>query len=188
MYVKWSQDRYTWGKLKRKKKIHNNLTTSLINKNTPPNYLSPILTLPLSTRLLSYLKLLPLFVTNNKGQVSQAVITSSSEELASSSSSSSLSSLLESPSSSTSSDASSEGGGDATKPPRRACRQAIWSTRVFTWHNSSLSVSRWASTRWNCTITTSRVTPPADEEGANVEGAEEVGGVTVSIRGCFGQS
>jgi len=34
----------------------------------------------------------------------------------------------------------------------------------------------------------SRVTPPAEEKGAEVDGAEEVGGVIVSVRGDFGQS
>ena len=37
-------------------------------------------------------------------------------------------------------------------------------------------------------MTTSRVTPPADEEGADVEGAEEAGGVAVSIHGNFSRS
>ena len=37
-------------------------------------------------------------------------------------------------------------------------------------------------------ITASKVTPPTDEEGAYVEGAEEAGGVIVSVRGRFGQS
>ena len=34
----------------------------------------------------------------------------------------------------------------------------------------------------------SRVTPSADEEGANMEGAEEVGGVAISVCGYFGWS
>ena len=33
----------------------------------------------------------------------------------------------------------------------------------------------------------SRVTPPAKDEGAKVEGVEEAGGVTVLVRGCLGQ-
>ena len=33
-----------------------------------------------------------------------------------------------------------------------------------------------------------RVTPPAEEEGAEVEGKEEARGVAVSVRGCLGQS
>ena len=37
-------------------------------------------------------------------------------------------------------------------------------------------------------MTALKVTPPADEEGADVEGAEEAGGVAVSVRGCFGRS
>ena len=36
-------------------------------------------------------------------------------------------------------------------------------------------------------MTASRVTPPTDE-GVDVDGMEEVGGVTVSVRGRFGQS
>ena len=40
----------------------------------------------------------------------------------------------------------------------------------------------------SCVMTTSRVTPPADEEGADVEGAEEAGGVAVSIHGNFSRS
>ena len=42
--------------------------------------------------------------------------------------------------------------------------------------------------RYSCTMTALRVTPPTDEEGAYVEGAEEAGGVIVSVRGRFGQS
>ena len=37
-------------------------------------------------------------------------------------------------------------------------------------------------------ITASKVTPPTDEEGVDVEGAEEVGGVAVFVCGCFGRS
>ena len=37
-------------------------------------------------------------------------------------------------------------------------------------------------------MTTSRVIPPADEEGADVEGAKEVGGVAVSVSDYFGRS
>ena len=37
-------------------------------------------------------------------------------------------------------------------------------------------------------MTASRVTPLVDEEGADVEGAEEAGGVAVSVRGRFGRS
>ena len=31
-----------------------------------------------------------------------------------------------------------------------------------------------------------RVTPPAEEEGAEVDGVEEAGGVAISVRGRFG--
>ena len=37
-------------------------------------------------------------------------------------------------------------------------------------------------------MTALRITPPADEEGTNVEGAEEAGGVAVSVCGRFGRS
>ena len=40
----------------------------------------------------------------------------------------------------------------------------------------------------SCAMTTLRVTPPADEKGADVEGAEEVGGAAVSIYDHFGRS
>ena len=42
--------------------------------------------------------------------------------------------------------------------------------------------------RCNCAMTASRVTPPADEEGADVEEAKEVGEVAVSVHGRFGRS
>ena len=37
-------------------------------------------------------------------------------------------------------------------------------------------------------MTASRVTPPADEKSADMEGVEEAGGAAVSVRGRFGQS
>ena len=40
----------------------------------------------------------------------------------------------------------------------------------------------------SCAIMASRVTPPAEDEGAEVDGAIEVEGVTVSIRGHLSQS
>ena len=42
--------------------------------------------------------------------------------------------------------------------------------------------------RCNYAMTTSSVTPPTDEEGADMEGAKEAGGAAVSIRGYFGRS
>ena len=42
--------------------------------------------------------------------------------------------------------------------------------------------------RCSCAMTASRVTPPVDEKGADVEGAEEAGGVAVSVCGRFGRS
>ena len=35
----------------------------------------------------------------------------------------------------------------------------------------------------SCAMTASRVTPPTDEEGANVEGAEEAGGAAIYVCG-----
>ena len=37
-------------------------------------------------------------------------------------------------------------------------------------------------------MTASRVTPPAEEEGVEIDGAEEAGGVAISVRGRFGRS
>ena len=37
--------------------------------------------------------------------------------------------------------------------------------------------------RTSCAIMASSVTPPAEDEGAEVDGVVEVGGVTVSIQG-----
>ena len=37
-------------------------------------------------------------------------------------------------------------------------------------------------------MTTLKVTPPAEEKGADVDRVEKAGGVTVSVRGCFSQS
>ena len=41
---------------------------------------------------------------------------------------------------------------------------------------------------YSCAMTALKVTPPANEEGANVEGAEEVEGAVVSVWGCLGLS
>ena len=91
MYVKWSQDQCTRNnvsKIERKEKIQKILTTSL--KNTPPISYTNLPPMSMTT-LIS--KLLPLYVTSDKGQVYQVDISSSLGELASSSSS--ASSLLE---------------------------------------------------------------------------------------------
>ena len=40
----------------------------------------------------------------------------------------------------------------------------------------------------SCAMTASRVTPPAEEENADVEGAEEVGGAVVCVWGHRGLS
>ena len=126
-------------------------------------------------------KLLPFFVMSDKGQVYQVDISSFLGEP--SSSSSSASSLLE-PSSLLSSDASGKGEEVTVKPPIIACRRAIWPTRVFTWHNSSLRVSRRASMRTSCAMMASSVTPPTKDEGVEVDGVAEVG-VAVSVWGCL---
>ena len=42
--------------------------------------------------------------------------------------------------------------------------------------------------RTSCAMMASRVTPPIEEEGVEVDGAEKAGGVAVSVRGLFGQS
>ena len=129
-------------------------------------------------------KLLHLFVTSDKGQVHQVDISSSLGELApSSSSASSLSKSL-----SSSLDAVGEGEEATMKPPMVAYHRVIWPTRVFTWHNSSLRVSRWASMRTSCAMMASSVIPPIEDEGAEVEGAVEVRGAAVSIRGCLNRS
>ena len=40
----------------------------------------------------------------------------------------------------------------------------------------------------SCAMTASSVTPPTEEEGAEVDGAKWVGGVVISVRGHFGPS
>ena len=131
---------------------------------------------PMSITLIS--KLLTLFVTSDKGQVHQVDISSSLGELASSSS---LASSLLEPSSLLSSDASGEGEEATVKPPMAAYRHAIRLTWVFTWHNSSLRVSRWACMRASCAMMVSSVTPLAEDEGAEVDGAAETRGAAVCV-------
>ena len=68
MYVKkkknqWSQDHGTCNE----KRVHQNLTTSL--KTLSPYLVYPMLALSLTTRLLSSIKLLKLFVTSDKGWI-----------------------------------------------------------------------------------------------------------------------
>ena len=82
-----------------------------------------------------------------------------------------------------SSEASREGEGDSIKPTRRAYYCAIWPTWVFTWHNSSLTVSRRASMHWSWVMISLRVTPLVEEEGPDVDGVEEAEEVTVSVCG-----
>ena len=42
--------------------------------------------------------------------------------------------------------------------------------------------------RCSCAMTASRVTLPVDKEGVDMEGAEEAGGIDVSVRGHFSRS
>ena len=57
---------------KKKKKKHQNLTTSLKTLKTLSPYLVyPMLALPLTKRLLSSTKLLPLFITSDKGWITE---------------------------------------------------------------------------------------------------------------------
>ena len=74
-------------------------------------------------------KLLPLFVTSDKGQVHQVDISSSLGELAPSSLSTSS---LSKPLSLSSSNVNGEREEALVKPPMVACRHAIRLTRVFT--------------------------------------------------------
>ena len=53
-----------------RKKVHQNLTTSL--KTLSPYLVYPMRALPLTTRLLSFIKLLPLFVTSDKGCITES--------------------------------------------------------------------------------------------------------------------
>ena len=40
----------------------------------------------------------------------------------------------------------------------------------------------------SCAMMASRVTPPAEDKGVEVDGAVEAGGAAISIRGCLGRS
>ena len=40
----------------------------------------------------------------------------------------------------------------------------------------------------SCAMMASRVTPPAEDEGAEVDGVVEAGGAVVSVRGCLDRS
>ena len=42
--------------------------------------------------------------------------------------------------------------------------------------------------RTSCAMMASRVTPPAEDKGVEVEGVEEARGVTISVRGHLGHS
>ena len=42
--------------------------------------------------------------------------------------------------------------------------------------------------RYNCAMTALKVTPPANEKGADMEGAEEAEGAAISVHGRFSQS
>ena len=130
------------------------------------------------TTLISKLPLL--FVTSDKGQVYQVDISSSLGKLTSSSSSTSS---LSEPSSLSSSDVGGEGEEATMKPSMTACCRAIRPTWVFTWHNSSLRVSRRASICTICAMMASSVTLPTEDEGA-----VEAGGATISVCVHLGRS
>ena len=127
--TKWSQDQCTRdnvSKIERKKKIQK---SSLHLSYTPP-YHKNIYTNPppmSMTTLIS--KLIPIFVTSDKGQVHQVDISSSLGELAPLSLSASL---LSEPSSLSSSDANGDGEEAIVKPLMTAYRRVIRLTRVFT--------------------------------------------------------
>ena len=172
MYIsKWvqallSQNKNNVSKKMRKEKIQKVLTTSLKKKKTLPlTKKSPILILPLRTWLLSYLKLLHFFVMRASNSSSHFVVTGRASILI-------LITIVGV--TSLSSDASGEGERDSTKPPRWACHHTIRPIRVFTWHNTSLSVSRQASMCWSCVMIALKVTPPVEEEGVDVDGVEEL--------------
>ena len=114
----------------------------------------------------------------------EVVISSSPKELTPSSSS--ASSSLEPLSLRSSFEACGDGDGDTLKTPMIAYRGVIRPARVFTWHNSSLRVSRRASMRSSWAMMALKVTPPT-EEGATVDGAKEAGGVAISDYGHFGR-
>ena len=114
-------------KIERKEKIqesslHPSYTHSPYHKNSYTN--PPLMSM---TTLIS--KLLPLFVTSDKGQVHQVDILSSLGELAPSSS---LASSLPEPLSLSYLDAGGEGEKATVKPPMATCCRAIRLTRVFT--------------------------------------------------------
>ena len=65
-----------------------------------------------------------------------------------------------------------EGVASRAKPPMVAGHRAIQPTWMFTWYNSVESVSRRASMRCSCAMTSSSVTLPIAEEGVDVVGAK----------------
>ena len=104
------------------------LTKIISYTNSPPNYMTTFIPKTTSPFCHKWQRVIHW----------EAVISSSPKKLAPSSSS--ASSLWE-PSSLSSSETYGDGDRDATKPPMTACRQAIWPTQMFTWHNSSLRMS-----------------------------------------------
>ena len=139
-----------------------------------------MLTLPLNTRLLTSQNYSPFlsWMTKGKSLRGHCLFITRRDSIL----------ILIITSAPSSSEASREGDGEATKPPKRACHCAIRLIRVFTWHNSSLRVSRRASMHWSYTMTTSRVTPPTEEEGAEVEGMVGARAYSVSVCGHFVQN
>ena len=145
-----------------------------------------MLTLPLSIWLLSAQNYSFFLSRMTKGKSLRSGHLLITRKLVSSSSSSPSSLSPEPPSSSSSSEAYGDGEGDrdTVKPPMWAYCYAIWLTRVFTWYNSVVSVSRRASMRSSCTMMAYSITPLAEEK----EGAEWAGGVVISVCGCFSRS
>ena len=179
MYVyTWFQDlmyKNNVSNKERKEKIHDILTTSLKKKiitTLPLTKWSQKLTLPL--RVTTFIaKTTPPFC--HEWQKVECQVDISSVELASPSSSEASSS---SPSSSALESKATgwggEGVGIGAKPPIVACRHAIRPTRAFTWYNSVESVSRRASMRCSCAMTSPKDTSP-EKEGANADGVDRDG-------------
>ena len=94
--------------------------------------------------------------------------------------------------SSSSAEASGEGEGEGAKLAMQAYLRAMQPTRVFIWHISFVRNLWRVSILWSCAMIASRVTPVTEEEGAEVQRAEEKGetteatGSSISTHGCFG--
>ena len=176
---------YLRKKRKEKKRYIISSLHPLKRNNTPPNIMIQKLTLPLRvTTLIS--KTTPPFCHTtppfchttppfcHEWQRVKCQVDISLVELASPSSSEASSSSPSSSFSASESEAigwGGEGVGLGAKPPIVACCHAIRPTRTFTWYNSVESVSRRASMRYNCTMTSPKDTSP-EEEGVDVDGVD----------------